>query len=135
MATTISISQRELERVAQEAYIGKTFKVILCQIGTTGYNAQTLLSSWEAIELPIANGYTPFSEVITAGSYSNSLGAYALPELEVSFTSVNAGYNYDTLVCYIDGSLYPHSIIRESPVIALGPGQTRMYKVYLRQDD
>lgn len=134
MTLTVSVSQKELERVAALAYEGETLKAMLCSVGATGYTAQSTLANWESVEAS-GNGYVRFSAVIAVGAWSGTAGAYVMPDIDADFTATGVGYTYDTVVVYIEGATYPYCIITESPNIALANGQTQTYRISLRQDD
>lgn len=135
MAQTTTISQKELERVAALAFEGKTLKVMLCTNGVSGFTAETSVASWQTVEQS-GSGYVRFSATVGVGSYSGTAGAYVLPDIDAVFTA-SSPFTYDTVVIYVDGAgtLYPHSIITETPNIALATGQTQTYRISLRSDD
>lgn len=133
MAQTINISPKEIERVGALAYGGKTIKVMLCNVGLTGYTSSSTVANWQSVELS-GGGYTRFSQSIPTGSYSNSVGAFVIPDIDASFTS-STGASFDRIVIYIDGELYVHSVIAESPNISIASGQTITYRISLRSDD
>jgi hypothetical protein len=134
MAQTISISQKELQRVAALAYEGKTLKVMLCTVGASGYTAQSTVANWQSVEKS-GNGYARFTSAIGTGSYDATEGAYVMPNIDAAFTATGAGYTFDTVVVYIDGATYPHSVITEDPALSMSPAQTQTYRISLRQDD
>lgn len=134
MAQTVTISTKELARLAAEAYESKTLKVMLCTVGASGYTAESTVANWQSVEKS-GNGYLRFTTTIGTGSYNAGNGAYLLPLIDASFTASGVGYTYDTVVTYIDGATHPHSVITESPAIALSPGQTQLYRISLRTDD
>jgi len=134
MAITTTISTKELERQAALVFEGKTLKVMLCQVGATGYTAESTVANWQSVEIS-GNGYVRYSEVIGTGSYSGTAGAYLLPTIDAEFTATGAGYSYDRVVLYIDSATYPHSVIAEDPNITLLAGQTQTYRLNLQQDD
>jgi hypothetical protein len=134
MAITTTISTKELERQAALAFEGETLKVMLCQVGLTGYTAESTVANWQSVEVS-GNGYVRYSELIGTGSYSGTAGAYLLPTIDADFTATGAGYSYDRVVLYIDGATYPHSVIAEDPNITLLAGQTQTYRLDLQQDD
>lgn len=134
MAQTTTISQKELERLAGLAYEGETLKVMLCSAGITGYTANSTVANWQSVEKS-GNGYVRYSEVIGTGAWNGTALAYVLPDIDAEFTCSGTSYSYDTVVIYIDGATYPHSIITESPNIALAVGQTQTYRISLRTDD
>ena len=133
MAITTTISTKELERVAALAYEGETLKVMLCSVALTGYTAQSTVANWQSVEAS-GNGYVRYSEVIGTGSYNATSGKYELPTIDADFTATGA-YSYDTVVLYIDGATYPHSIITENPNIVLSASQTQTYRLNLNTDD
>lgn len=136
MARSLSISTKELQRVAAAAYEGKTIKVMLCKVGTTGYTAENTVANWQSVEVAGTYGYVRFSAVIGTGSYSSPDAAYALPAIDAQFTSSDGGsYDFDRIVIYVDGATYPHSVITEDPSIVLALGQTMTYRITLLQDD
>lgn len=134
MAITASISQKELERVANLAYETKTLKVMLCSVGATGYTAQSTVTNWQSVEKS-GNGYARYSTAIGTGSWNSTNGRYQLPDIDAAFTATGAGYSYDRIVLYIDGATYPHSVLAEDPNIALSAGQTQTYRLTLNTDD
>lgn len=135
MAQTLSISTKELQRVAAAAYEGETLKVMLCNVGATGYTAESTVANWQSVEVASTYGYVRYSTTIGTGSYNATVGAYLMPDIDAAFTASGGSYSYDRVVIYIDGATYPHSVITESPNIALAAGQTQTYRISLRQDD
>jgi len=134
MAITTTISSKELERQAALVFEGETLKVMLCQVGLTGFTAESSVTDWQTAEIS-GNGYVRYSEVIGTGSYSATAGAYLLPSINAEFTATSGGYNYDRVVLYIDGATHPHSIIAEDPNIVILAGQKQTYRLDLQQDD
>jgi hypothetical protein len=134
MAINVSISQRELARVANLAYEGETLKVMLCSVGASGYAAESTVANWQSVEKS-GNGYARFSQVIATGAYDATDARYEMPAIDAAFTATGAGYSYDHIVVYIDGATYIHSIIVENPNITLAAGQTQTYRIVLTTDD
>jgi hypothetical protein len=134
MAITVSISQKELERVAALAYEGETIKIMLCSVGITGYTAESTVADWQSVETS-GNGYVRFSQVIATGAYDATDARYGIPAIDAAFTATGAGYSYDRIIIYIDSSTYIHSVIVEDPNITLVAGQTQTYRVNLSTDD
>jgi len=134
MAISTLVSRKELERVAALAYEGETLKVMLCNVSSTGYTAESTVANWQSVELS-GNGYTRFSQLITAGSYDVIDARYEIPAIDAVFTATGAGYSYDRIVIYVDGTTYVHSVISEEPNITLAPGQTQTYRIQLCTDD
>lgn len=134
MAQTVSVSPKELQRVAVLSYEGKTLKVLLANVGSTGYTSSSTVANWQSVELASTNGYARATTTIGTGSYSNSNARYELPSYDAVFTATGS-LSWDTVVVWIDGATYPLSIITESPSIALIAGQTQTYRISLNTDD
>ena len=134
MAITVTLSQKELARVANLAYEGETIKVMLCSVGATGYTSESTVANWQSVEKS-GNGYVRFSQVIATGAYDAVDARYEIPAIDAAFTATGAGYIYDRIVVYVDGSTYIHSLIVEDPNIALAAGQTQTYRITLVTDD
>lgn len=134
MAISVSISQKELQRVAALAYEGETIKVMLASVGASGFTAESTVANWQSVEKS-GNGYVRFSQVIAAGAYDATDARYEIPAINAAFTATGAGYTYDRIIIYIDGATYIHSMIVEDPNIALAAGQTQTYRVNLSTDD
>lgn len=134
MAQTVSISQKELKRLAALAYEGETIKVMLCNVGATGYTAESTVANWQSVEVS-GNGYARFSAVVATGSYSGTAGAYVIPTINAAFTASGVGFSYDRVVAYIDGETYVHSVVAESPNVVMSPGQAQTYAIELMTDD
>lgn len=134
MATTATISQRELKRLAGLGYEGKTLKVMLCEVGSSGFTAESTVADWQSVEI-VGNGYVRYSAVITTGTYSEVTASYNMPYVDAAFTATDDGYSYDRIISYINGETYIHSEIVEDPNITLAAGQTQTYRVELAVDD
>jgi hypothetical protein len=135
MATTTTISQKELKRQAGLVFEGKTLYVMLCSVGATGYTSESTVANWQSVEKS-GNGYARYSSgTIPVGAYDATTGTYKLPDIDAAFTATGAGYSYDRVVLYISGETYIHSLIAEDPNITLSAGQTQTYRLSLRQDD
>jgi hypothetical protein len=134
MAITVSISQKELARVANLAYEGETIKVMLASVGASGFTAESTVTNWQSVEKS-GNGYARFSQVIATGAYDATDARYEIPAIDAAFTATGAGYSYDRIIIYIDGATYIHSMIVEDPNITLAAGQTQTYRVNLSTDD
>jgi hypothetical protein len=134
MAITATISQRELKRLANLGYEGETLKVMLCEVGMTGYTAESTVANWQSVELS-GNGYVRYSEVIGTGAYSETTASYNMPTVDAEFTATGDGYSYDRIIVYINGETYIHSEIVEDPNVTLAAGQTQTYRIELATDD
>ena len=134
MALTLTVSQKELERVAALAYEGETIKIMLASVGASGFTSESTVTNWQSVEKS-GNGYVRFSQVIAAGAYDAVDARYEIPAIDAAFTATGAGYSYDRVVIYIDVSTYIHSLITEDPNITLAASQTQTYRVTLSTDD
>lgn len=130
MAQIINLSQRELKRAAAAAYEGKAVRVMLCNVGTTGYDEETTVANWQSVELS-GNGYARFSGTVGTGAYNSEEEAYVLPDVDAVFTATGAGLNYDRVVVYFNGETYVHSVITESPNVVIAAGQTITHRISL----
>jgi hypothetical protein len=133
MAQTTSISQKELKRQAELVFEGKTLKVMLCDVGISGYTAESTVANWQSVE-KTGDGYVRYSAVIPAGAYDSVSGTHKIPDINAEFTAT-LSYSYDRVILYIDGETYIHSMIIEDPNVTLSTGQTQTYRLSLRQDD
>lgn len=136
MARTDQLSQRELKRVAAAAYEGKAIRVMLCDAGVTGYNAETTVANWQSVEVS-GNGYSRFSGTVGTGSYDAGEAAYLMPYIDAPFTATagGGGISFDSVVTYFQGETYVHSVITESPNEVIPPGKTLTYRRTLGTDD
>jgi hypothetical protein len=134
MAISSTISQRELERVAGLCYEGKTINVMLCNVSTTGYNSESTVAQWQAQEIT-TTGYSRFSVALGSGSYNSTTNRYEVPSVLATFSATTATLTYDTVIIYVTGETYIHSLITENPNIVLSPGQTQSYSITLATDD
>ena len=133
MAQTTTISTKELKRQAAAVFEGKTLKVMLCNIGASGYTEESTVANWQSIQVS-GNGYSTFSATVTTGSYNTTTARYEIPSINAAFTASGGNINYDTVVIYFNGETYVHSISIESPNIVLYDGQTQTYAITLVQD-
>lgn len=134
MALTVTLSTKELQRVAYEAYEGNTLKVMLCAVGATGYTAESTVANWQSVELS-GNGYARASTTIGTGSYNGITAKYELPSYDAVFTASGGTLSYDRIVAYINGATYPISVLTEDPNIILADGQSQTYRITLNTDD
>ena len=133
MALTTVISTKELQRQAALCFEGKTLKVMLCTVGSSGFTAESTVAQWQTVEKS-GNGYVRFSTTIGTGAYNTTAAAYLLPVINAAFTATTA-YDFDRVVIYIDGQTNVHSVLTESPAVVLLTGQTQTYRITLQQDD
>jgi hypothetical protein len=134
MALTTTISQRELKRIAGLCYEGETLKCMLCSVGATGYTAESTVANWQSVEAATA-GYVRGSAVVATGAWDGTDLRYEMPAIDFEFTCSSGAYGYDTVVVYIDGETYVHSILVEPTPITIAAGQTQTYRIQLITDD
>jgi len=134
MAITTTISTKELKRQAAACFEGKTLKVMLCNVGSTGYGAESTVANWQSAEVT-GNGYARFTATIGTSTYNNTTARQELPIINAAFAASGGAINYDRVVIYIDGETYIHSLVVENPNIILSAGQTQTYAITLSQDD
>lgn len=134
MALTTTISQREMKRVAGLAYEGKTLKVMLCTVGVTGYTAESTVGDWQTVE-SVGTGYVRGSAVVATGAWDATDLRYEMPALDFAFTCTSGTYSYDTIVVYVNGETYLHSVLVEPTLVTLAAGQTVTYRIQLLTDD
>lgn len=135
MALSTTISQKELARVAAAAYEGKTINVMLCDVGATGYTAESTIANWQSVEQS-GDGYVRYSTTVLTGSYDSGTDArYEMPDIDAEFTATGSGYSYNSVVIYFTGETYVHSVLTESPTRILSAGQTQTYRLQLATND
>lgn len=133
MALTTTISRKELERQAAAAFVGQTYTVFLAT-NTGSLTTESTASAWIAAKVS-GGGYADVTGTIAAGSYSTGNGRFELPVINATFTASGTGYSYDTVCVRIGTATYLHSILVESPNIAMAPGQSKTYSLTLAVDD
>jgi hypothetical protein len=109
MAVTLSLSPKELERIAAAAYEGKRVRVFLASLTNEGYDASSTVANWETIRLS-GNGYADYREVIAIGSYDTTdlryeiggaITANGFIDAEFAASSGGVGYSYNRAVVVI----------------------------------
>jgi hypothetical protein len=135
MTLNATITPKELERQATEAFIGKSWRVFLALRQGTGLSVTSTSAAWTAEKVPTANGYTDATGTIAAGTYNTTTAAYELAALTATFTSTGAGYSYDSVIIQVDNATYPHSVILFDAPIFLAAGQTKVYSPVLVQNN
>ncbi len=134
MATTVTISQKEMERVAGLAYEGLGVRVSLANdIGQT-LTAESTVAACDALKVS-GGGYADFTTTIGTGAYNATTGRYELPQIDATFTASGGTFSYTTVYVVLGSELYLHSLTVESPNIAVADGQTQTYQITLATDD
>lgn len=96
MAIFSTVSQKELQRIAQIGYEGKYVRVSLASLDNEGYNSQSPVSDWDSIKIS-GNGYQDFWGSISTGSYDSGDARYEMPEIIAEFTASGSGYSFNTV--------------------------------------
>ena len=133
MALTSTISTKELQRQAVAAFEGQTYTIFLAT-NTGTLDAESTAALWLAEETS-GGGYAAVTGTIGTGSYSTGNARYELPAINATFTATSPGFTYDTVCVRIGTETYLHSILEESPQIAMAAGQSRTYSITFAQDD
>jgi hypothetical protein len=149
MALTAFISNGELERVAETAYVGRRVRVSLGLVGLTGYNVNSTRINWDSVKIS-GNGYADYTEVIDAGSYNNTTGRWEMggetnaPYITAVFEADGGSLAFDRIYAVIgtddgDGGWDEedtiHSLLVENPGITLAPGVSVTYRIQLFVND
>lgn len=133
MPLTVVQSTKEQARVAAAAYEGQGIRVALCNVGSTGYTAESSVTNWLSVEIS-GNGYARYSLTLGTGTYDSTDARYELPFFDATFTATG-NLSYDRVVVYINGATFPYLVGTESPNIVLASGQTKTYRFQLTVDD
>ena len=136
MAITTTISQAELARLAAAAYEGLPYRISLANNATAGLTANSSLAAWDGIELS-GNGYARVEGFIENGAFNETNLRYQMPQISCEFQASGGTLTYDTVYTVIDDGYEEtlHSIIVESPPIALVDGASIIYRITLATDD
>jgi hypothetical protein len=94
MALTASLSQKELQRVAELAYEGYAVRVSLANDvgGTLG--PEDTVTAWDAVKVT-GSGYADFKGTIGEGAYNIGNQRYQLPAFDAEFTANTTGYVFN----------------------------------------
>jgi len=100
MALTASLSQKELERVAELAYEGYAVRVSLANDTAGTLTAEDTVAAWDAVKVS-GPGYADFRGTIGAGVYSAGNQRYDLPSFDAEFTAETIGYVFNRIYIVI----------------------------------
>lgn len=103
MAITATISQAELQRVAELAYEGWAVRVSLANDVVNSLTAQSTVAACDALKIS-GNGYVDFYGKLSTGSYDSVDARYELPYVDAVYSGTGAGYSYNTIYVVL-GSL------------------------------
>lgn len=150
MALTITVSPKEMERIAGLAYEGKRVRVSLANLSSQTYTETSTVANWDTIKLS-GNGYSDFTQVIATGAYDSTDGRYEMggttganTYIEAIYTASGSGFTYNRIYVVIGTSdgvggwteqLYLHSLLTENPSITIPAGTTIKYKIQLAVDN
>jgi hypothetical protein len=96
MALTASLSQKELERVAQLAYEGYAVRVSLANDAGATLDAEDTVAAWDALKVS-GSGYADFRSTIGTGTYDVGDQRYELPTFDAEFTATTTGYIFTNI--------------------------------------
>lgn len=96
MAITATISQAELQRVAQLAYEGRPVRVSLANDITSTLTAQSTVAACDALKVS-GNNYADFYAKLSVGAYDSADARYELPYVDAVYTATGAGYQFNTI--------------------------------------
>jgi hypothetical protein len=136
MATTTTISQRELKRQADLCLENMPYTIFLAN-NTTSLTSESTADYWLAAIITGDAAYANVTGTLATGDWNATTLRYELPAVTASFSADpgGTGYNYNTVVIAFDGETYVHSILVESPSVTLAPGQSKTYALTFAQDD
>lgn len=150
MALTITLSPKEMERVAAAAYEGKRVRVSLANQTSTSYTENSLVSEWDSIKVS-DGGYADFTAVLATGGYDATdtryeMGATAGADtyIEAIFAGTGSGFTFNRAYVVIGTptgggeyteELYLHSLFTESPSLTIPAGTSIKYRVQLAVDN
>lgn len=134
MAIAVTLSQKEMKRVAGLAYEGQGIRVSLAYDPGLSLSSESTVAACDALKIS-TGGYSDFTSTIGTGSYDIVDQRYEMPQVDAVFTATGAGYTFNTIYVVIGTELYLHSLTVESPAIAMSDGQTQTYRITLATDD
>lgn len=134
MATTQTISTKELLRQSSLVFDAKAFRVYLAT-NNGSLSADSTHAAWTAVEVAGGTGYAAVTGTLGTGVYQAGTGRVEVPAVTATFTATGAGFSYDTVVIRLGTETYLHSILVESPSITLAAGQSKTYTLTFAQND
>ncbi len=150
MALTITLSPKEMERVAAAAYEGKRVRVSLANQTSTSYTENSLVSEWDSIKVS-GNGYSDFTAIVATGAYDATDTRYEMGStagantfIEALFAGTGSGFTFNRVYVVIGTSngvggyteaTYLHSLFTEVPSVTIPAGTTIKYRVQLAVDN
>jgi hypothetical protein len=96
MALTASLSQKELQRVAELAYEGYAVRVSLANDIGGSLGPEDTVAAWDAVKVT-GSGYVDFKGTIGVGSYNVGNQRYQLPAFDAEFTANTTGYVFNRI--------------------------------------
>jgi hypothetical protein len=137
MAITSALSIQELSRVAALAYQGKTIRVSLAVMGTSGFTEDSTTAEWDSVKVSGA-GYSDFVTTLPEGGWDPGEGRFEIGEapgpntfLDALFAPAGNSFTYDCIYVVVDEDPHIHSLMLESPPVTLSDGQTITYRIQL----
>ena len=133
MALTTTISTKELQRQAAEAFEGQTYTVFLA-VNSGTLTAETAAATWLGVKVS-GGGYADVTGTIGTGAYASGNARYELPAINATFTATGVGFTYDTVCIRIGTATYLHSLLVETPSVTMAAGQSKTYTITFAVDD
>jgi hypothetical protein len=134
MAYSVAIPQKELQRVAGEAYEGKTYRICLASVGSSGYTAESTTANWDSVEKS-GSGYARVTGTLATGAYDGTDARYEVPSVTATFTASGGSITFDRVYVVLGTETYISALGTESPAVTLADGQSITYTVQFATDD
>ncbi len=137
MALSTAVSSAEMGRVAAAAYEGKTIRVSLASVGTSGFTVNSTTANWDSTKLS-GNGYADFTATVATGGYDATDGRYEMGSIagantyiDAQFTATGGSLTFDRIYVVVENGTSLHSLLTESPAVTLAAGQSVTYRIQL----
>jgi hypothetical protein len=134
MAYSVAVPQRELKRVAGLAYEGKTYRICLASVGSSGYTAESTTANWDSVEKS-GSGYARATGTLSTGAYDGTDARYEVPSVNATFTASGGSITFDRVYVVLGSETYLSGLGTESPAVTLADGQSITYTVQFATDD
>lgn len=131
MAVVSTLSNFEFLRVATSIYSGLVVNVMLCDAGSSGYDASTPIVNWQSVEVS-GTGYQRYQTVLSGGTMTTGQQVFTFNTIEAIFNSEINEYGYDSAVIYAEGSQYPLAIIQESEFQSIRLNENLIFQITLK---
>lgn len=124
------ITQGELLYQSDTVLVGKAYKIFLANRGSL--TEASPITSWEANEVTVANGYAAITGTVGTGSYNAATQRYEAPVITGTFgPATGIGFTFDTMVIKLAGRTLAYAINQYALPVTLAAGQTRGFTLTL----